>query len=272
MVSTRPRPCRSAQVSCCASERGKTQVLNTTSKGKGGCAYTALLGALFLRLADGDSLAYVAHLEAGITLNRDVLAQLADDTGDQLRDGNGLVFDEGLLIEADFLVELAHFAFDNLLHHLSRLARGRCLRAVDVLLFLESLRSHVFFADEARIGRRNVHGDVVHQVLEVVGAGDKVALAVDLNQDADLASRVDVAGHGAFAGGAGRLLSRSGNAFLAQPYDGGFDVSFGLGQCLLAVHHGRIGLVPKFLYLRGSNVHGACAHFVVVPLAGATSD
>ena len=68
------------------------------------------------------------------------------------------------------------------------------------------------------------------QALEVVGAGHKIALAVDFHQHADLASGMDVAGHRAFAGGAGGLLGGRSNALLAQYHDGGFDVALGLGQ------------------------------------------
>ena len=61
--------------------------------------------------------------------------------------------------------------------------------------FSKASASHIFLADEARIGGGDVHGDVVHQALEVVGAGHEIALAVDLHQHADLASGMDVAGH-----------------------------------------------------------------------------
>src|SRR4029079_14273909 len=67
-----------------------------------------LLGFFFLcRFRDGDGLADVADLEAREALHRDVLAQLADFRRDELADGNGLLLDEGLLVEADLLVELA---------------------------------------------------------------------------------------------------------------------------------------------------------------------
>src|SRR5271157_3749778 len=98
-------------------------------------------------LADSYGLAYVAHLEAGKALDRDVLAELADDGRDELRHGHGLVLDEGLLIQADLLVELAHLAFDDLLDHRSRLAGLGSLGAVDVLLFFEGVGTHVFLAD-----------------------------------------------------------------------------------------------------------------------------
>src|SRR5579862_9302789 len=219
-----------------------------------------LLARRFPRLADGDCLGHVTHLEAGEALHRDVLAQLADHRGDQLRHRHGLVLDEGLLVEADLLVEFAHLALDDLLDHRSRLAGLRRLRAIDVLLLLERFGSDIFLADKARIGRGHVHGDVMHQVLEVIGAGDKVAFAVDLDQHADLAAGVDVAGHRAFAGGARRLLGRGGNALLAENDDGLLDIALGFREGVLAVHHGSVGLVAKLFHLCCGYVHGSSAH------------
>ena len=52
-------------------------------------------------------------------------------------DGQRLLLDEGLLEQADFLVELAHLAFEHLLDDVGGLAGGGSLGAVDVLLALE---------------------------------------------------------------------------------------------------------------------------------------
>jgi hypothetical protein len=67
----------------------------------------------------------------------------------------------------------------------SRTARARC----DFALLLEHACRHVFLADEARIGGGDVHGDIVHQLLEIVGAGHEIGLAVDFHQHAELAAR-----------------------------------------------------------------------------------
>src|SRR5271157_2644939 len=108
-------------------------------------------------LADSYGLAYVAHLEAGKALDRDVLAQLADDGRNELRHGHGLVLDEGLLVEADLLVELRHLAFHDLLDHRCGLAGLRRLRAVDILFLLVGLGSDILLADELGIAGRDVH-------------------------------------------------------------------------------------------------------------------
>ena len=61
------------------------------------------------------------------------------------------------------------------------------------LSFVERLRRDVFLADELRIGRGHLHGEVFHQLLEIVGAGHEVGLAVDLDQHAELRAGVNVA-------------------------------------------------------------------------------
>src|SRR5271157_2544668 len=211
-------------------------------------------------LADSYGLAYVAHLEAGKALDRDVLAELADDGRDELRHGHGLVLDEGLLIQADLLVELAHLAFDDLLDHRSRFARLGSLRAIDVLFLLKVLGSDILLADELGVAGRDVHGNVMHQGFEVVGTGHEIALAVYFHQHTDLSPGVDVARHRAFAGDAGSLLRGRGHALLAQDDNGAFHVALGFGQGLLAVHHGSVGLLAELFYLCGTNVHGCSTH------------
>ena len=57
-----------------------------------------------------------------------------------LPDGGRAVLDEGLLVEADFLVELVHAAFDDLVGHLRRLALGDGARALDLALLLRAPR------------------------------------------------------------------------------------------------------------------------------------
>ena len=120
------------------------------------------------------------------------------------RDGLRLLLDEGLVEQADLFVELGHLAFEHLLDDVGGLAGGGGLGAVDVLLALEVGFGDVFAADEARVDGGDVHGDVAEQLLEVVGAGDEVGLAVELEEHADLAAGVDVGSDGAFVGGAAR--------------------------------------------------------------------
>ena len=69
------------------------------------------------------------------------------------------------------------------------------LRPVDVFLALKSLGRDIFLAHELRIARRDVHGNIVHQLFEVVGASHEIALAVYFHQHTNLAAGMDVAGH-----------------------------------------------------------------------------
>jgi len=118
---------------------------------------------------------------------------------------------------------------------------------MDILLAIEVRLSHIFFADEFGIAGRDVHRDIMHQFFEVVSACDKVALAVYFDKHTDLAARVNVAGHCAFAGHTRRFLGRNRNTLLAQDYDRLLHIALGLGQGLFAIHHRSSGLLPKRL-------------------------
>ena len=105
-----------------------------------------------------------------------------------------------------------------------------------------------------------MHGDVVHQFLEVIGAGHKVTLAIHFDEHADLASGVNVAGDGAFLGHAARLLAGHGDSLLAQQHDRLLQIALGFGEGLFAIHHRRSGLFPELFHLGSRNIHGSCAH------------
>jgi hypothetical protein len=100
-----------------------------------------------------------------------------------------------------------------------------------------------------------VHGDIVHQFSEVVGASYKIAFAIHLNQHTDLASCVDVAGDGTFTGDTGSFLLSDGGAALTKNDDGLFHIALGLGQGLLTVHHGRSGAFAELFHLISRNIH-----------------
>ena len=113
----------------------------------------------------------------------------------------------------------------------------------------KSAARDVFLADVLRIAGRDVHRDVVHQFLEVVGARHEIALAVHLDEHTNLAAGVNVARHRSFAGHTRRLLGRHRNALLAQNHDRLLHVAFGFGQSLLAIHHRSPGLLPELFHL-----------------------
>src|SRR5258708_22427479 len=194
-----------------------------------------------LRFRDGNRLTHFADFEAREAPDENIFAQFADLAGDQLMDGDALLLHERLIHETNLFVEFGHFAFHDFLDYVGGLAAGGCLGAVDFFFFLVGFRRDVFFANEFRIRRRNVHSDIFHQVFEVVGAGNEIALAVDFHQHADLASGVDVAGDSAFAGNARGLLGGGVDALLAQMVHGGVFIAFAGFERFFAIHHGRAG-------------------------------
>src|SRR5205085_5048910 len=101
----------------------------------------------------GDGPVWRANFETGEAPDRDVLAELRHLRGDDLRDGMGLLLDEGLVEEAELLVELTELALEHLLDDVRRLAGCSGLSAVDLLLALEVGLGDLIAADEARIGR-----------------------------------------------------------------------------------------------------------------------
>src|SRR5439155_14378988 len=121
-------------------------------------------------------------------------------------------------------------------------------------LALEVGLGNVFFADKLRVGGRDVHGDVVYQLFEIVGAGHEIALAIDFDQHADFASGMNVVRNRAFAGDAGSLLLGHGSAAFAENDDCLLQIAIRFGERFLAVHHGSAGLVAELLYLPSRNV------------------
>ena len=113
---------------------------------------------------------------------------------------------------------------------------------------VERLAGHVLFADVLGVGGGDVHGDIVHQLLEIVGAGHEIGLAVDFHQDAELAAGVDVAADQALLGDARGLLVRGRDATLPQNDFRVAQVAVGLYQGALAVHHAGAGAVAELLY------------------------
>src|SRR6185437_13429848 len=99
-------------------------------------------------------------------------------------------------------------AFEHLLDDVRGLAAGGGLGTVDVLLAEKVFFGDVFAANVAGIGGSDMHGDIAEQLLEVIGAGDEVGLAVELDEDADLTASMNVGAHSSLIGGAGGLLGR----------------------------------------------------------------
>ena len=103
----------------------------------------------------------VADLEAREAAHGDILTQLADLLRNHVTNGDGLFLDERLLQEADLLVELRHLAFDDLCDHGRGLAGFRRLGAVDLLLPRKVGLRDILTAHIARIGRGDVHRNIL---------------------------------------------------------------------------------------------------------------
>ena len=98
-------------------------------------------------------------------------------------------------------------------------------------------------------GRDDVEGDVLGEGDEVVVAGDEVGLAVDLDEGADLGVRVDVRLDRSLGGGPLAAILDPLALLDAEDLDRLVDVSVGLGQGLLAIHHSGAGPVAEGLDL-----------------------
>src|SRR5262249_52251287 len=142
------------------------------------------------------------------------------------------LLDEGLLQEAHLLEEALDLTLHHALDDLLRLARLAGTPAVDGALGLDLGRRHLLASDVARRRRRDLHPEILHELLELHRLRDEVGLAVDLDQDADLAPGVDVGADQPVRGRARRLLRGLRETALAQEPDGLFDVARGFAERL----------------------------------------
>src|SRR5262249_34364615 len=109
----------------------------------------------------------------------------------------------------------------------------------------------------ARRRRRHLHGEVLHERLELDGLRDEVGLAVHLDQDTDAAARMDVRADRAVGRRTGGLLGRLGETLLAQDAERLVDVALGLGERLLALDEPRAGLLAELLHELQAHATGA---------------
>ena len=96
---------------------------------------------------------------------------------------------------------------------------------------------NLFLGNIGGVGSRNVHGYIVYKLLEIVGLGNEVGLAVDLEQNADFAAHMDIGINYTFGSYTGRLLGGRGKALLAEILHGLVHIAIGLNKRALAVHH-----------------------------------
>jgi hypothetical protein len=132
-------------------------------------------------------------------------------------------------------------------------ASGLC--AIDILLAFQIGGGHVLGLHIAGIAGCNVHRDVLEQLLEVLGARHKVALAIQFEQHADLAAGMNICatprprwwcGPAFFCAEAMPRLRRALQSASSM-------CPIRLLQGFQAVAHGRSGLLAKLLHQLGIN-------------------
>src|SRR5918992_2092682 len=190
---------------------------------------------------DSDTQLLGAELEPDEAAHLNVLAGLRRHLLHEIGDGLAGVAHPRLVHERDVLVERLELTRHDLLDHVLRLAALTNLLLEDTPLLLDAVRRHAIAIHRDRRSRRDVLGERTRQVLEIVGAGDEVGLAIQLDEDGQLAVVVQVMADVAlFHGTVGSLLGL-GDALLAKILDRLVDVSVRLLERLLAIHHAGAG-------------------------------
>ena len=95
-------------------------------------------------------LKFFAHLVTDEPFDHDVFTGFVDFFSNQFFDGQFVVLEKVLVQQADIGVELAQFAFDDLLDDVGRLAAAFQLLAIDFFFLFQDGGRDVLFGDEAR--------------------------------------------------------------------------------------------------------------------------
>src|SRR5581483_3417843 len=144
------------------------------------------------------------HLVTRKPTHGDLLASLRDFFGDQFADSLRRLFDERLIEQNEFFVELIQAAFDDLVDHLIWLVGVLRivfrLRACDLALFVEHVSGDFIARHVPRLRRRDMHRHVLYELLKFVATRDEISFTIHFNQHADLTTHVDVRTDDAFGG------------------------------------------------------------------------
>src|SRR5437762_7415303 len=106
----------------------------------------------------------LSNSEANEPRHVDVLAGLGARLRDHLRHGHGAVANRRLLEQHELRVEAPELALDDLVEHVGGLAGALHLGAVDRLLLVDRLARHVLAAHPFRVGRGDLHRDLLHEI------------------------------------------------------------------------------------------------------------
>ncbi len=174
------------------------------------------------------------------------LTKLADVFADQVRDRAVGITDITLLGQAHIAVESLELPLHDLAHDSLRLARR--LLSVDLPLLLDQFGGKLLAPHATRIRSRDLHRDFLDQGLKLRRLGDEVALAIDLNQHAQLPAGVDISADRALRRDPPRAPGGLRDTLLAQPERGLLHIAAALRQRLLAIHHACAGFLAQFLH------------------------
>src|SRR5690606_12119219 len=164
------------------------------------------------------------------------------------------ILHEGLLHKAALLEKLLQPALHDPVQNVLRLPLVPGGRLIHPALGLDDRLGPLFPPDPIGPGRGHVHGEILHQVLELLRLGDEIGLAVDLDEDTNAAVPVDVGAHQALGGRPARPLGRLSQALLPEDLNGPLQVPVGLHKGLLTIHHARAGPLAQLLDQRCRNL------------------
>jgi hypothetical protein len=105
------------------------------------------------------------------------------------------------------------------------------------LRVLALVHRHLIPPDVPGLHGCDVHCEVFGQVQKSFCLGHKVRLTIQFNQNSDLATRVKIGIHDAFARNAIGFLARSGRTLLSQDHNGLLKVTDCFLQRCFALHH-----------------------------------
>jgi hypothetical protein len=166
----------------------------------------------------------VAHKAA----HDDILPDLGDLIGQKVLHRFVRIFDEGLVEEADRGVMLVEFTFHNLLDGGGRFTGD--LSDGDLTLFGQFSLWDRISRNVKRAGGGDLEAEVLNEGFEAIVAADEIGFAINLDEDADFSTDVDVASDDAFSRNARGEFIEFGTKFFAEKSDGVVDAAVGLGE------------------------------------------